>query len=497
LVPKLQSAGGHTMKIARIGLATLLALAAPRALGAEWKVPARAAAAINPVPSTERSLERGRRIWARECVDCHGDKGKGDGPGAARLDQGVPDLREPAIAAQSDGALFFKVKAGRRPMPGYREMLGDEDLWHVVNHMRRLIGRPTPVRRPAPIIQAAATATVAPAVEAKLEVATSTPAIETRTPTAAPAATVATLDTTALEELDKKIDAVEGTLEPGDYKLLIAGTASAFFSRIGEENNFGAVLSPHLFWKLGDELLVESHVDLRLDPEHGTEVNLEFAHIAYAINRWLILGAGKLVTPFGLFQDRIHTSWVNRLPNEPLLTRHHDGLIPKHDLGVTLRGVLDVIVADNHHVTTLDYASYLSRDSLGGRVGWRILPELELGGSASWNRTEDTTITGADLHFVSPVAPLQGTVLIEAEYARVDARRQGFYALLSYSPSQILRALEIVARYDYLDPRRGVTAGINYWLASTVVLKTAYSWTRISGVEEPTREILVQAAVGL
>lgn len=104
-----------------------------------WKAPARAAKKKNPVASGDASLAAGAKVWAAECVSCHGGKGLGDGVGVKDLEK-KPEPLGPLLAAQSDGELFWKVTEGKKPMPGFAAKLSETDRWNVVNSMRALCG---------------------------------------------------------------------------------------------------------------------------------------------------------------------------------------------------------------------------------------------------------------------------------------------------------------------------------------------------------------------
>jgi mono/diheme cytochrome c family protein len=107
----------------------------------EWKVPARAAQRENPVQADENSIAVGKTLYVKECLDCHGPKGHGDGAGARDLDAPVPDLSDAKMWKQSDGSMFYKITEGRDPMPA-AENLSDEQRWHIVNYVRTLAPRP-------------------------------------------------------------------------------------------------------------------------------------------------------------------------------------------------------------------------------------------------------------------------------------------------------------------------------------------------------------------
>lgn len=120
-------------------LASGLVLAHPAGAGREpWNAPARAARKKNPMPATEASLARGRTVWIKECVACHGEKGRGDGPSVKDLEVKPADLSEPHAVAHSDGDLFWKISEGRKPMPGFADTYSEEDRWNVVNYLRKI-----------------------------------------------------------------------------------------------------------------------------------------------------------------------------------------------------------------------------------------------------------------------------------------------------------------------------------------------------------------------
>jgi len=110
--------------------------------GDEWVAPARAAKKKNPVEANEASLAKGKTVYVKECQSCHGEKGKGDGPGVKDLEKKPEDLTLPKILNQTDGALFWKITEGRKPMASYEKTLSEEERWHVINYMRSLALKP-------------------------------------------------------------------------------------------------------------------------------------------------------------------------------------------------------------------------------------------------------------------------------------------------------------------------------------------------------------------
>ncbi|MGZ4964237.1 MAG: c-type cytochrome [Limisphaerales bacterium] len=111
-------------------------------------MPARAAAKKNPVAVNETSIALGKKIYERQCLTCHGAKGKGDGPTAAKLEKRPGNLSNPKLWEQSDGALLWKVKEGHRPMPTFKNIMSDEERWPVINYIRTLAPKPAASDQP-------------------------------------------------------------------------------------------------------------------------------------------------------------------------------------------------------------------------------------------------------------------------------------------------------------------------------------------------------------
>lgn len=101
-------------------------------------VPEEAAAVPNPIAATDESMEAGEQIFATNCTVCHGQSGRGDGPGAAGLEKPPANLTEAHVQELSDGALFYIVSHGRpdTPMPAWNNILNEEQRWQVVNYLR-------------------------------------------------------------------------------------------------------------------------------------------------------------------------------------------------------------------------------------------------------------------------------------------------------------------------------------------------------------------------
>src|SRR5438093_579518 len=107
------------MKNTLFVVAVVISAAAAVAIAAQeqWTAPASAAAKKNPVRTNAASIGRGKTVYTAECLSCHGSSGKGDGPAAKDLKESPGDMTK--LGSQSDGALFWKISEGKKPMPGF------------------------------------------------------------------------------------------------------------------------------------------------------------------------------------------------------------------------------------------------------------------------------------------------------------------------------------------------------------------------------------------
>lgn len=116
----------------------------------EWVVPHEAARRENPLTSSPSNLMVARGLYREKCGECHGDTGRGDGPKGRKLFTAPSDLTNAArIGWLTDGALFYEISEGRRPMPEFRTRMTEEQRWQLVLLMRSL-SRTTDAKKKSP-----------------------------------------------------------------------------------------------------------------------------------------------------------------------------------------------------------------------------------------------------------------------------------------------------------------------------------------------------------
>jgi mono/diheme cytochrome c family protein len=97
---------------------------------------ARARKLQNPVPPTPEAIAAARLIYENRCANCHGTDGDGKGPKAEELSVAPADFRNArAMAAITDGELYWQITKGARPMPSF-ESLSEQERWELVDYVR-------------------------------------------------------------------------------------------------------------------------------------------------------------------------------------------------------------------------------------------------------------------------------------------------------------------------------------------------------------------------
>src|SRR5260370_37805396 len=103
---------------------------------------------------------------------------------------------------------------------------------------------------------------------------------------------------------------------------ILSGGAGFFSATQGDNTFFQPVVAPVLVVPLGEKWLVESRADLRgfisrgngpTGPYQGQFFGtLEYLQLDYNANSHLTITAGRFLTPFGIFNERIKDIWINK-----------------------------------------------------------------------------------------------------------------------------------------------------------------------------------------
>ena len=82
------------------------------------------------------TLANAKKLYAANCMHCHGDKGDGNGPmmqsGAY---SGVPNYKDKT--SLSDGQLFYSIYYGKGMMGSHASLLNKKEIWSLVHYVRK------------------------------------------------------------------------------------------------------------------------------------------------------------------------------------------------------------------------------------------------------------------------------------------------------------------------------------------------------------------------
>jgi mono/diheme cytochrome c family protein len=130
----------------------ILAATSARALQEHPRAPHRhpeAETLVNAVARTPESVKAGAALYAKQCANCHGPNGLGNGRLAAAMAAygGRPSNLTDSDwqHGPSDGEIFVVIRDGVGPdfhMPQFKGKLTDEEMWHVVNYIGTLKTEP-------------------------------------------------------------------------------------------------------------------------------------------------------------------------------------------------------------------------------------------------------------------------------------------------------------------------------------------------------------------
>jgi hypothetical protein len=326
--------------------------------------------------------------------------------------------------------------------------------------------------------------------------------------------------------------------QTNESPLTIHGVITGTYTKFqGQPGDFALdEFSPFFLLKLNDQFLIECELGFS---ESGVE--LSQAQIDFIANDWLTVVAGRYLVPIGFFNERLHPSWINKLPDFPLMFRQVSPADFKTN-GVQLRGAFALgstpvkleysVFAGNglglneqqpdlsQIVNLQGYDTFHELNhniAFGGRLGFWI-PECGLMGGISGMCNGAYTPSAGDSFdlWLIDLGYRKGNWDVRFEYAQMfqeavsfignNINRRGLWAQVAYRPyyaCEIVRDFEGVFRLGYtnfsgIDPnaldlttfdtpvdvpvnRTQYAVGINYYFYPSLVLKCAYEINKEHG----------------
>ncbi len=178
---------------------------------------------------------------------------------------------------------------------------------------------------------------------------------------------------------------------------ILSGSAGAFSFVAGGHNLIDTQINPVLLVPLGDRWLVEARAEFEGEFQrppgggpYGGPVNkhVDYAQVDYIASPYVTITAGRFLTPFGIFNERLYPVWIRALQPDPLIlpiaTAPSDGAMLRGGFPVNAKANLNYALYVS--ATSTDIDSVDSERHVGGRVGFFFPgPRVEVGGS--WQKT--------------------------------------------------------------------------------------------------------------
>jgi hypothetical protein len=241
---------------------------------------------------------------------------------------------------------------------------------------------------------------------------------------------------------------------------ILTGSIGTFSFVTGGQNLIDSQINPILLVPLGDNWLIESRAEfegqfqrpLTGGPYQGPVTkHVDYAQIDYIASPYVTITAGRFLTPFGIFNERLYPVWIRFLQPDPLIlpinTVDSDGAMLRG--GFPVNAKVNMNYAAYVSVTSIGLSAVDSERHVGGRMGFFFPgPRLEVGGS--WQRTlqdERKNAFGFHMGWQSSKAPLS----VRSEFAH-SFEGSGYWIESAYRLSQAqfwqkeMRHTELVAR---------------------------------------------------
>jgi hypothetical protein len=311
------------------------------------------------------------------------------------------------------------------------------------------------------------------------------------------------------------------TPKSADTKFLMTGFGFAGFTLMDKENsNFGpAGLNPIFLWKQSEHIFFESELAIAL-ADGTVKFDLEYATLHYKLCNYLEVAAGKFLSPFGIFNERVHPSWVNKLADNPLGFNHDAGAMvgPMAEIGAEVSGGAQTgqgkinyaayvtngpsLIADPENPMMSGMLMYENvsdnndNKAIGGRIGYLPFPNssVEIGISGQVAKPGDNNsiykdinaqMGAVDVSFIHKLDFIKSNLDIKAQFNMVnvdkavkypvdttmmgadstfDNKSQAYFFQAGIRPAfvenKFLRNVELAARYSSLTlPEKAMWGG--------------------------------------
>jgi hypothetical protein len=240
---------------------------------------------------------------------------------------------------------------------------------------------------------------------------------------------------------------------------LLTGSAGFFSNVNAGQAQLVPEINPLVLWPLDERWLIETrgefHGQFERLPGGGpyggkVEKELDYLQVDYIADRYLTITAGRFLTPFGIYNERLYPIWIRSLQRLPLIfpigTGSSDGLMLRGGFPLKARVNLNYAA----YFSTLSKVNKLESDRMaGGRIGL-FLPGPRIEAGFSWQKLlQEERPNSVGFHFAWQPTPI--ALNLRSEYARSN-KGSGYWIEAAYRLNQVplwqtvMRRTEVVGR---------------------------------------------------
>jgi hypothetical protein len=240
---------------------------------------------------------------------------------------------------------------------------------------------------------------------------------------------------------------------------IFSGTAGFLTYVNGGQALLDTQFNPVVLVPLGERWLVESRGEFEGEFQRqptgsfgGPVVkHLDYLQADYIANPYVTVAAGRFLTPFGIFNERLYPEWIRALQPDPLIlpiaTESSDGAMLRG--GFPVSSGMDINYAAYVSVASIGVNGVESERHVGGRAGI-FLPGQRLEVGASWLKVlQDDRKNAFGMHMAWQ--PRAVPLSVHSEFARAN-EGSGYWIEAAYRLSQVhvleseMRHTELVVR---------------------------------------------------
>ena len=222
------------------------------------------------------------------------------------------------------------------------------------------------------------------------------------------------------------------------------------------KTSLNTAVAPVLLVPFGENWLFETRTTFEGDFERvngsfvgPVEKQVDYLELDYLANKYLTVTAGRFLTPFGIYNERLYPVWVRNLQSEPLILPMEESSIN----GLMFRGGFalnkDVVFNYATYFSALTTNQFLAADrQYGARVGAFFPKERVEVGFSVLHKLQDEHANSYGVHFT--FQPRELPLDIRTEYAESPEGR-GYWIEPALKLDSIHKLMRSLGKHNWSD----------------------------------------------